>query len=143
MIEATARPRLAVIKNPAKRRKIMTRIALATEDDRGLEATLSGHFGRCPYYTIVEVDGGETGKVETVANPFFQEHGDVGQVPGFINDRGVEVMIAGGMGPRAVDFFEQFGIKPVTGAAGSVREVVAAYLGGSLGGAAPCSDSHH
>ncbi len=121
----------------------MTRIALATEDDRGLAATLSGHFGRCPFYTFVEAEAGEIGKVSTVANPFFEAHGQVGQVPGFINDQGAEVIIAGGMGPRAVGFFEQFGIKPVTGASGKVQAVVEAYLEGGLRGAAPCSESHH
>ncbi len=121
----------------------MTRIALATNDDLGLEATLSEHFGRCPFYTLVETEGKEIGEVSTVANPFFEAHGQVGQVPGFINSRGVEVMIAGGMGPRAVEFFEQFGIQPVTGASGKVKAAVEAYLEGGLEGAAPCSDSHH
>ena len=121
----------------------MKKIAFSTEDDRGLEAMMSGHFGRCPYYTLVEVEGEEVREVSTAANPFFREHGQVGQVPAFIRDQGAEVMIAGGMGPRAVEFFRQFGIEPVTGASGRVKEALEDYLAGRLEGVKPCSDSHH
>jgi len=50
-------------------------------------------------------------------------------------------MLAGGMGGRAVAFFQQYGIEPATGAAGTVRESLARYLGGDLQGAAPCAES--
>lgn len=33
------------------------KVALATDDDRGLEAILSHHFGRCPYYVLVDISG--------------------------------------------------------------------------------------
>jgi hypothetical protein len=38
-------------------------------------------------------------------------------------------------------FFEQFGIQPVTGAAGTVRQSLERFLGGALEGAAPCRES--
>ena len=47
-------------------------------------------------------------------------------------------MLTGGMGGRAIMFFEQFGIEGVTGAYGTVRQSVERYLGGQLKGAAPC-----
>jgi predicted Fe-Mo cluster-binding NifX family protein len=50
-------------------------------------------------------------------------------------------MLTGGMGRRAIMFFEQFGVQPVTGAAGSVRQSLERYLGGTLQGAAPCRES--
>jgi predicted Fe-Mo cluster-binding NifX family protein len=40
-----------------------------------------------------------------------------------------------------VAFFEQYGIQPVTGATGTVRQSVEQYLGGQLEGAAPCRES--
>jgi predicted Fe-Mo cluster-binding NifX family protein len=116
------------------------KIAVATDDDKGLEAVLSQHFGRCPYYVVVDIDDGEIKGVETVQNPFYGSHGEPGEVPNFIKNLGVEVMIAGGMGPRAIGFFEQFGVQAVTGVSGVVKEVVRAFVNGEIEGASGCND---
>jgi len=50
-------------------------------------------------------------------------------------------MLSGGMGGRAVTFFRQYGIEPVTGAAGTVGQSIAKYLSGALTGTAPCDES--
>jgi predicted Fe-Mo cluster-binding NifX family protein len=50
-------------------------------------------------------------------------------------------MLTGGMGGRAIMFFQQFGIEGVTGAYGTVRQSVERDLGGQLKGAAPCKES--
>jgi predicted Fe-Mo cluster-binding NifX family protein len=54
-------------------------------------------------------------------------------------------MLTGGMGHRAVSFFQQYGIEAVTGASGTVRQALQSYLGGGLSGAEPCAESegHH
>ena len=114
------------------------RIAIASEDERGLDAPVSQHFGRCPYYTLVEVEAGEIKEVKVVNNPFYGSHGQPGEVPGFIHSQGAQVIIAGGMGPRAIGFFNQFGIETITGAFGRVREALSTYLGGQLSGSQPC-----
>jgi predicted Fe-Mo cluster-binding NifX family protein len=122
------------------------KIALATDDNRGLEAVLSHHFGRCPYYVLVDIDDNEIKKVDAVQNPFYESHGQAGEVPTFINSLGAQVIIAGGMGPKAIGFFEQFGIEAITGVSGMVREAIKAYMSGQIEGAKPCSDndvSHH
>lgn len=122
------------------------KIALATDDDRGLEAVLSHHFGRCPYYVLVDIDDEEIKGVRAEQNPFYESHGQPGEVPNFIKNLGAQVMIAGGMGPKAIGFFEQFGIHAITGASGMVGEVIKAYMSGQIEGAKPCSDhnsSHH
>jgi predicted Fe-Mo cluster-binding NifX family protein len=126
-----------------EKEKMPMKIALAANDDRGLGATISQHFGRCPYYIIVDVDGEEVGEVKAAKNPFYENHGQPGQVPSFIKDLGADVIIAGGMGPKAIGFFEQLGIQAVTGASGLVGDVVSAYMNGQLEGAGPCSDHHH
>ena len=116
------------------------KIALATDDDRGLEAVLSHHFGRCPYYVVVDVDDKEIREVKVLHSPFYGSHGEPGEVPTFIKGIGAQVIIAGGMGPKAIGFFEQFGIQAVTGVSGMVREVMKAYLNGQTEGASPCSE---
>lgn len=116
------------------------RIAIATEDKKDLKSTASHHFGRCPCYVFVDLEGSVVKAVKSVDNPFFERH-EPGQVPGFINENGVNVMISGGMGRRAIDFFDQYAIQVATGASGKVSEVVQSYLDGRLTGAAPCVES--
>jgi predicted Fe-Mo cluster-binding NifX family protein len=41
------------------------KIAFASEDNQGLQGTLSAHFGRCPYYTIVDVEDNAVSSLST------------------------------------------------------------------------------
>ncbi len=116
------------------------RIAISAEDGGGLDSQVSHHFGRCPYFTLVDLEGEAIQGVEVVENPHLSSHGP-GKVPAFIQSQGAEVMISGGMGRRALAFFEEYGIKPATGASGSVRAAVDQYLQGSLSEAGPCRQS--
>jgi predicted Fe-Mo cluster-binding NifX family protein len=116
------------------------KIALATDDNMGLDAILSHHFGRCPYYVVVDVEGKEVKDVNSVKNPFYESHGQTGEVPTFIHSLGADVIIAGGMGPKAIGFFQQLGIQAITGASGMVRSVINSYMSGQIDDAVPCSD---
>lgn len=116
------------------------RIAVSADDKNGLDSVVSPHFGRCPYYILVDVEGNQVTGIQAVESPFYGQH-EPGQVPGFIHSLGANVMLAGGMGGRAIMFFQQMGIEGVTGAYGTVRQSVERYLGGELKGAAPCSES--
>jgi predicted Fe-Mo cluster-binding NifX family protein len=119
----------------------MKRIALACEDNQGLSGQMSQHFGRCPYYLIVDVEGDEIKRTDSVNNPYYNNHVP-GKVPQFINEQGVNVMIAGGMGPRAIDMFTNLGIEVVTGAIGNVGNVLQAYLRGEISGVEPCEHDY-
>jgi predicted Fe-Mo cluster-binding NifX family protein len=119
----------------------MIKIALASEDNKGLDGEMSHHFGRCPYYTMATVEEGQVKGVELVSNPHFERH-QPGVMPRFIHEQGADVIIAGGMGPMAVDLFTQLGIEAVTGGIGNVGRVLQAYLNGEIKGAAPCDHDH-
>jgi len=122
------------------------KIAIATDDNMGVDAVVSHHFGRCPYYIVVDVDDKEIKNVEAVKNPFYESHGQAGEVPNFIHSLGADVIISGGMGPKAIGFFQQLGIQAFTGASGIVGDVIKNYMSGQIDGAAPCSDhspTHH
>ncbi len=101
------------------------KIAISTDSGQ-----VSGHFGRCPEFSIVEIESGKIINRKVVANP-----GHVpGALPRFLSERGVSVIIAGGMGPRAQGFFQELGIEPVAGVSGPVDEVIRQFLAGSLRG---------
>jgi predicted Fe-Mo cluster-binding NifX family protein len=118
-----------------------TLIAIAAEDDRGLDAQVGAHFGRCPYYVLVEANGGTVAGSRVVANPYFDLHRP-GVMPRFIRDLGANVIIAGGMGPRAIEMFHGFGIDVATGTTGAVEDVLGAYLRGEHRGVVPCAHDH-
>jgi predicted Fe-Mo cluster-binding NifX family protein len=116
------------------------RIAISSEENQGLGSRVSHHFGRCPYYILVDCDGEQIKTVAGIPNPFYQAH-EPGMVPNFIHSQGVNVMISGGMGYRALDFFAQLGIEVATGAEDTVRATLARYFQGTLAGAKPCQES--
>lgn len=117
------------------------RIAFSADSASGLDAAVHPHFGRCPYFVIVDVDRGTSQSVTSIENPFYDRH-EPGQVPQFIHEQGADVMITGGMGGRAVQMFGQLGIDPVTGSEGTVRQALALYLSGKLSGGGSCAESH-
>ncbi len=116
------------------------RIAVSADNSQGLDSVVSPHFGRCPHFVLVDLEDHDVREVREVDNPYFGRH-QPGQVPAFIDSLGADVMLTGGMGGRAIMFFQQYGIEGVTGAYGTVRQSVERYLGGELRGAAPCKES--
>ena len=118
----------------------MTRIAISAGEGNGLDSVVSPHFGRCPYFVLVDFEEGEVKTAHTVPNPYYGHH-QPGQVPGFIHSQQVDVMLTGGMGRRAIAFFEQYGIQAATGASGTVRHALEQYVGDQLQGAEPCHES--
>jgi predicted Fe-Mo cluster-binding NifX family protein len=118
----------------------VVRIAFSADDSPGLTSTVSPHFGRCPYYVLVDLLGDKPANVRTVENPYYEGH-QPGEVPRFIRSHGAEVIITGGMGRRALSFFETEGVEVVTGGRGTVEHSLRAYLCGRLNGADPCRGS--
>jgi predicted Fe-Mo cluster-binding NifX family protein len=116
------------------------KIAVTAENNHGLDSLVAQHFGHAPYFILVDVENGEITAVQGVANPYAESH-QPGQIPQFIHAQKANAILSGGMGGRAIEFFEQYGIKAATGAAGTVRQALENYFGGKLKDAAPCDDS--
>ncbi len=116
------------------------RIAVSADTKNGLDSIVSSHFGRCPYFVLVDLEGRQVTGIREVDNPYYGNH-QPGQVPALIFSLGANVMLTGGMGGRAILFFHQHGIEGVTGACGTVRQAVEGYLDGNLHSAAPCQES--
>jgi predicted Fe-Mo cluster-binding NifX family protein len=93
--------------------------------------TLAAHFGHCERFALIDIDvkSRTTLKTEEVPAPDHQP----GLLPGWLAERGVHVVIAGGMGQRAVGLFSQNGIKVVLGAPPEPPEkIIADFLAGTL-----------
>jgi len=102
---------------------ITTRLAVATEDSH-----VAPHFGHCQTYTLVDIAAGSETARNVVANPGHEP----GILPGFLAAKGVKYVIAGGMGSRAVELFEQQSINTIVGVSGSVDEAIKLFLAGTL-----------
>lgn len=113
------------------------RIAVPSMDDRGLRAPVAEHFGQAPYFTIADT---ESGGVTTHKSP---GHVD-GKTPAqHLAELDVQVVLAGGMGGRAIQLLEALGMEVFLEAGGSVEEALAAHKQGHLPRAAdagPCSE---
>jgi len=107
------------------------RTAISTDGDY-----VSAHFGRCPSYTIVDIEDGKVIKKEVVDNPGHMP----GAIPQFLHEKGVNCIIAGGMGARAVGFFDEFSIKTIVGVQGRIADIIEKLIKGELeGGESLCS----
>jgi len=107
------------------------RIAISTDGD-----FVSAHFGRCPQFTIVDIEDNELKNKELVPNPGHQP----GFIPQFLHSKGVKFIIAGGMGMRATGFFDELGIKPILGVSGSIDDVIGQIQNNTLqGGESLCN----
>lgn len=114
------------------------RIAFASINE-GLESELSSHFGRCPYYVFVDLDNDTVKSVTTKNNPYYSGH-QPGVVPQFVAQEGANVIVAGGMGPRAIDWFNQLGVTPITTVPRKINAILKDYIEGKLAGAESCKD---
>lgn len=91
---------------------------------------VSAHFGRCPSFTILELEGNKLISKSTIDNPGHHP----GFLPRFLKEKGVKVIIAGGMGQRAQMLFEESGIETIMGISGKIDEVVKQVMAGTLQG---------
>jgi len=91
------------------------KIAISTEGD-----SVSMHFGRCPSFTIVDIESGKLISKSSLNNPGHE----MGAIPKFLNEHGVNCIVAGGMGGRAQTFFQEFNIETVIGANGKIDDVI-------------------
>ncbi|MFH1471146.1 MAG: NifB/NifX family molybdenum-iron cluster-binding protein [Candidatus Micrarchaeota archaeon] len=104
---------------------------IVPSDGNGFEGNLSGHFGRCPEFVLIEAEEDRVTSTSSVKNPYFKEHVPFA-VPQFLISLKPNVIITGGMGHRALSEFKDREIEVITGAEGKIRETVNKFLEGKL-----------
>jgi predicted Fe-Mo cluster-binding NifX family protein len=109
---------------------------------------LTAHFGHCQEFAIIDVEENEIRNKSVLVPPPHEP----GVLPQWLSQMGTNVVIAGGMGHRAIMLFDQAGIKVVTGAPVELPEIlVKDYLTNALttgnnlcdGGDHECGGDHH
>ncbi|MDG6256072.1 MAG: NifB/NifX family molybdenum-iron cluster-binding protein [Methanomicrobiaceae archaeon] len=89
---------------------------------------VSAHFGHCEGFVLFDVEDGRIIAREEIQNPGHAP----GVLPQLMADNNVDVMLAGGMGPKAVDNFCMHGIEVYIGVSGEIDQVVRDFLDGNL-----------
>jgi ATP-binding protein involved in chromosome partitioning len=95
------------------------------------DGKLTTHFGHCESFAMVDVNTIEKKiiKREDIIPPPHEP----GLLPPWLAERGVNMIIAGGMGQRAQGLFAQNGINVVVGApADTPEQLIGDYLSGTL-----------
>ncbi|HKM41302.1 MAG TPA: NifB/NifX family molybdenum-iron cluster-binding protein [Methanocorpusculum sp.] len=116
--------------------KEIKKIAIAQDG-----SMVSQHFGHCMSYAMFTLDGDKLTRLPDFNNPGHEP----GLLPRLLSEEHADVVLAGGMGPRAVQMFESYGIEAVLGIFGDIDGVAALYAQGTLNsGVSTCThdDSH-
>ena len=92
----------------------------------GLDEQLDPMFGRCQFFIIVNLG---TGAFQTLPNTARNNGNGAGiSAVQFVANKNTDTVVTGRVGPKAADAFKVAGISVITGANGTVREVVARYF---------------
>lgn len=105
-------------------RKTMKKIAIPVTQGK-----LARHFGHCEEFHLFEINNSEIIGEEALTPPPHQP----GTIPKWVHQQGTTDVIAGGMGQRAIDIFNQLGINVFVGAPTvDSRKIVEDFLKGEL-----------
>ena len=106
------------------------RIAIPSDGDN-MDAQIFEHFGRAPYYMIIDIENREIKNVEAIPNPSVESH-NPGDLPMMLAEKKVDVLITRGVGRRAIAYFQELGINVIRGAYGKIGEIVEKFIKGEL-----------
>ena len=121
-----------------------TRIAIPVENQDGLEAPIAEHFGRAPFFAIVDLDEkGKVASVKTEANT-GEHNGGTGHPHENLLALKPNVIVARGMGPGGLASFQNAEVNVLKATSKTVQETITQFKAGNLekltGG---CEHAHH
>ncbi|MEJ2536472.1 MAG: NifB/NifX family molybdenum-iron cluster-binding protein [Calditrichia bacterium] len=117
-----------------------SRIAITVEETLDGMGRVADHFGRCSKFKVYEVnDQKKIVNEEIYQNPLQGSHGGTCQLPHYLNKIGANVVIAGGMGRKAIALFEQYGINIITAPGMNIDEALYGYLNEEISGYQECA----
>ncbi len=102
---------------------------------------VSAHFGHCEQFYFVQTNEAEITKEWFVTPPVHEP----GLYPKWVKEQGAVIVIAGGMGQKAVNLFDAQNISTYTGAQSQApKAIVEAFLSSTLQLTANiCNHEHH
>jgi len=105
------------------------KVCIPTREDKGLQSVAYGHFGSAPYFIISDTQSGEFTTIDNKNQ--HHEHGACLPTAA-LDGEGVDTVIVGGIGGRALAKLREMGIKTYASATGTVAENLEALEAGGL-----------
>jgi predicted Fe-Mo cluster-binding NifX family protein len=120
------------------------RIVIPTEDKSGLDAHLAEHFGRAPYYTLVDL--GENNQITAVRTEVNKgEHvGGSGHPHEHLLALKPNIFVVKGMGPGCLSSLQDAGVTVLKATGTTVKEITGQFKEGKLTALdSACEHSQH
>ncbi|NIQ06951.1 MAG: dinitrogenase iron-molybdenum cofactor [Candidatus Korarchaeota archaeon] len=99
---------------------------------------VASHFGRCEKYLAYRVKGTDVIEKTEISHPGHKP----GFLPRFLSEQGVELLMTGGIGPRAINLFDSLGIEVISGVQGNPDELIEQLLRGEISATAEPCEKH-
>ncbi len=105
------------------------KVAISAVGD-SLDTRVDPRFGRCGYFIIVETEDMGLRAFENESASLSRSAGI--QSASFVASLGVQTVLTGNCGPKALDVLSAGGIEVFTGCSGTVRDAIDAFRRGAL-----------
>lgn len=118
------------------------RIAIPSNGHKGMDEEVCPHFGQAMTFTVYNT---ETKEIEIIENT-SSHRGGTGLPPDLLADNGIDAIICGGVGRKAIELFAQRGIKVYSGAIDTVKDTLELWDVGLIKEASldnACAGHHH
>ncbi len=124
----------------------MTKIAIPSMSDSGLESDVCAHFGSCEYFTIVDVQDKAIAGIRAISNGSPDGEHNCATPSIILKSHNFETVLVSGIGGRPLMSLTEKEIKVFAGAVGKVSDAVQDYNNGllrELSTNGTCNCSHH
>ncbi len=102
------------------------KIAVPTAETK----TLDSHFGHCEFYLIYTIENNKISNIEKLESP--QTCGCKSNIAYILAEKGVSVMLVGGIGQGAINVLNSVGIDVIRGCSGNTDELVNNFIQGKI-----------
>ncbi len=104
------------------------KLCIPSMGKKGLDEAVGEHFGRVPAYTVFDTETEEVSILDNTSGHM----GGSGYPAEILSGAGINTMLCGGLGRRAISMFEGSGVMVFVGARGTVRETINMWKAGRL-----------
>ena len=109
-----------------------------------MNSRISEHFGRAPYFLTIDLDESDNITRHDIVVNDSEHFGGVGLPPDRILQLQPNALITGGMGPKALNIFQNARVAVFRANTTNVIDTVAAYTNNELRELTEgCKDAHH
>jgi predicted Fe-Mo cluster-binding NifX family protein len=124
--------------------EVNVRIVVPVSNEKGIDSQLSQHFGRAPFYAIIDLDKNYTVIGQDTISNTSEHFGGVGLPPDRILQLKPKALVTYGLGSKALMIFQNAGVAVLRTEVDTVIEVVNAYNNDELQELTEgCHQAHH